>query len=92
MIDFNDFDIEETKYNIGKIPYEYDRSAYKKYIGRYVIIRDDSEYCHQNPLDENGNKVPGVIIEQKEKLMDFIVKWDIYYYQNSYNYNDLLLV
>jgi len=89
-IDFSNYDIEET--NRYKIPHERDRDKYRKYIGRRVIISDDSKYSRQNPTDSNGNKIQGVIRYINRYHLPFVVEWNGGRYFNSYDSYDLLLV
>ena len=89
MIDFSDIDIDETK--LKKIPIMADLTSF---VGRKVIISDDSKYSYQNPLDDNGNKRPGFISESINNAMVH-VKWvadnkSIGYY-NYYSRDDIIL-
>lgn len=90
MIDFNDFEIEETSCKNGIIPYKSDETYYKIYEGCKAVIRDDSQYSGQNP-EINGKKIPGIIhVRDTITSYFFRVVWDTY--SNSYRHNDLYVI
>lgn len=94
MINFDDFDVEERKPK-DTIPIGAD---YGEYIGRAVIISEESKYRVQNQYDDYGNILPGIIteVDDNEFLLPFFVVWrdssGSKIYSNSYGVKDLVLV
>jgi uncharacterized protein (UPF0305 family) len=103
-IDWEDWDEEEDENDIFVSGYSYD--YYKRFIGYSVIIKKSSTYNNQNPIDKDGNKLPGKIkhLNKKESYYNkesdiidynhhiFSVIWNPSNYQNSYRITDLEII